>query len=685
MTPAAAPDVRVKPTTAREWAEFYLSLNLSPVPLLPNKKECRDANWLKTTYTPEGFTEGDNLGIRSINGLVVVDVDSPEAVACAARFLPPSGAIYGRASKPRSKHLYLSEFEKTIALKDTDAGDTLIEIRSQHQDMAPPSVHPSGERVEWATDTIVPTTIDRALLLRAVRLIATCALVSRNYQAPGARHEWMLALAGVLKSVELTEPEAVSVVKGAAAWANDPKIDDRLTELHSTYTRSDDEPTAGASKLVELMDRGKPFVRSLHRIWGSTGGFVTDDKGKILARSQENIRRALAKLDITLSYDRFADRVYLNRDTAQEERLDDAAIRRLWLETDRKFGFLPAKDFYVDVLLDAARQRSFHPVFDYLKSLKWDGTSRLETWLIEAAKAGDSAYTRAVSRILLCAAVRRIVDPGCKFDEMVVLESGTQGYFKSSALRALMHDEAWFSDDLPLNVGAKEIVERTTGKWLVEASDLAGMRESDVEHLKSTLSRQVDGPVRLAYDRVSTEKKRAFVVVGTTNSYAYLKDSTGNRRFWPIRVDKINLVWIVKHRDQLWAEAYHNVVNERVSIRLPHELYEQAEVQQNRRVEADPWEGPIRIQTDSQEYQRLGMDEIWMWLAIPTSQQTRKAASRVSAVMQALGFRRQTIRLAVKDQGTRVVNGWARGTKAVQAALPGVSEDEPQDGGRDDL
>jgi hypothetical protein len=126
-------------------------------------------------------------------------------------------------------------------------------------------------------------------------------------------------------------------------------------------------------------------------------------------------------------------------------------------------------------------------------------------------------------------------------------------------------------------------------------------------------------------------------------------------------------------------------VNERVSIRLPQELYDQAEIQQNRRVEADPWEGPIRLQTDSQEYQRLSMDEIWVWLAIPTSQQTRKAASRVSAVMEALGFQRQAIRLAVKDQGTRVVKGWARGTKTVQAALPGVSEDEPQDGGRDDL
>jgi predicted P-loop ATPase len=685
VTPAAAPDVRVKPTTIKEWAEFYLSLNLSPVPLLPNKKECRDANWLKTTYTPESFAAGENLGIRSINGLVVVDVDSPEAVACASRFLPPSGAIYGRASKPRSKHLYLSEFEKTIALKDTDAGDTLIEIRSQHQDMAPPSVHPSGERVEWATETIVPTTIERGLLLRAVRLIATCALVSRNYPAPGARHEWMLALAGVLKSVELTEPEAVSVVKGAAAWANDPKIDDRLTEVHSTYTRSDDEPTAGASKLVELMDRGKPFVRSLHRIWGSTGGFVTDDKGKIIARSQENIRRALVKLDITLSYDRFAERAHIKWGKTAVERLDDPTLVKLWLFIDEQFHFLVPKDFFIDVLMNTARQNSFHPVVDYFKTLQWDGTQRLETWLIDSAKAGDSAYTRAVSRILLCAAVRRIVDPGCKFDEMAILESGTQGYFKSSALRALMHNEAWFSDDLPLNVKAKEMVERTAGKWLIEASDLAGMPESDVEHLKSLLSRQVDGPVRLAYDRTSTEKKRNFIIVGTTNSYTYLKDLTGNRRFWPIRVEKIDLIWIVTHRDQLWAEAYNLVVNERVSIRLPQELYDQAEIQQNRRVEADPWEGPIRLQTDSQEYQRLSMDEIWVWLAIPTSQQTRKAASRVSAVMEALGFQRQAIRLAVKDQGTRVVKGWARGTKTVQAALPGVSEDEPQDGGRDDL
>lgn len=650
-------------SSAREYAELYLGFGWSVVPLLPGKKECRDANWTKTVYAPEQFEPHDNIGLRSVNGLVVVDVDSPEAVACAARFLPPSGAIWGRKSKPASKHLYRSSFEKTIALKDSDAGDTLIEIRSQHQDMAPPSVHPSSEVLEWVTKEFDAPTVESDALLRAVRLIATCALVSRNYQAPGARHEWVLALAGVLRSVNVTEPEGVNILKGAASWANDPKIDDRLTELHSTYTRGDDEPTAGAGKLVELMDRGKVFVRSLYKIWGSAGGFVTDDKGKIV-KSQENILRALAKLDVTLRFDLFAHKPLIKWGKRPETPLEDDDAIDLRLLCDKQFKFLPAKDLFVDVLMSEARANAFHPVREYLASRTWDKVPRLETWLIDSAKAGDSPYTKAVSRIVLCAAVRRVVEPGCKFDEMVVLESGTQGLLKSSALRALVPNEAWFTDSLPLNADTAEVIECTAGKWIVEVSDLDGISAAQVDRLKATLSRQVDGPVRLAYGRISTERKRAFIVIGTTNSYSYLQDSTGNRRFWPVRVGKFDLKWIVQHRDQLWAEAYHYIVNKDVSIRLDPALYEQAAIQQERRRNADPWE-PLLQQAfppGLEKHERVTPDQVFGALCLLPAQRDMHKMKRINEIMQTLGFRRQTVVDRGPDgDGSPVrVKGWAR-------------------------
>src|SRR5688500_19864162 len=115
------------------------------------------------------------------------------------------------------------------------------------------------------------------------------------------------------------------------------------------------------------------------------------------------------------------------------------------------------------------------------------------------------------------------------------------------------------------------------------------MRKSEREHLKSMLSRQVDGPVRLAYARLPMSQPRQFVIVGTTNDHHYLQDPTGNRRFWPVRVEKFNLDYIYKNRDQLRAEA---VVREARgdSIRLPESLYGAAGIQQERRRTADPWE-----------------------------------------------------------------------------------------------
>src|SRR5262249_54164107 len=122
----------------------------------------------------------------------------------------------------------------------------------------------------------------------------------------------------------------------------------------------------------------------------------------------------------------------------------------------------------------------------------------------------------------------------------------------SSALRALCPNELWFSDDLPLNVDSKIVIERTAGKWIIEASDLSGMKVSQIEGLKAMLSRQVDSS-RLAWGRLLTEVPRQWIVIGTTNDHVYLKDTTGNRRFWPMRISGFDIRKLQEVRDQLWA------------------------------------------------------------------------------------------------------------------------------------
>tara|TARA_R110002110_G_scaffold159614_1_gene357517 strand:+ start:371 stop:2320 length:1950 start_codon:yes stop_codon:yes gene_type:complete len=642
----------------KTWATDYLARGWAVVPLTPGSKVCKTPGWTNLIFQPSDFRPKDNIGIRSVQGIVILDIDCAEAVAVADAFLPPTEAVYGRASKPRSKRVYTSKFTKTVAYKDLDAGTTLLEIRAEHQDMAPPSRHPDGEVLEWDGEIGVATEVPAAQLLYASRLAASCAVVGRYYNPAGNRHEWCLALSGMLRRCGVVEDDCVTLLEMAGKWAHDSKIPDRVVEVRATYSHGDDDPFTGAPSLGEL---GTPkLAATLSKIWGkkSETEWHTNKSGAIQPNSQYNVQLALTKLGATLTFDEFAQKPLLKWGE-YDGPLQDAICIRLWLEVDSQFHFRPSKDLFIDILQDTAHRASFHPVCEYLSSLTWDGTSRLDSWLIDAAGAGDTDYVRAVSALMLIAAVRRVRTPGCKFDEMVVLESGQQGLFKSTALRTLCPSARWFSDDLPLNVGSKEIVERTLGKWLIEASDLSGMRVSMVEQLKGMLSRQVDGPVRLAYGRLPIEQPRQFIVVGTTNSYTYLTDSTGNRRFWPVRISQFSVEWVAKNRDALWAEAAHREAAGE-SIRLDASLWGAAKLQQDRRKTGDPWEEKLAGHFDG-DYYRVTPEHIWDVLCIPVERRDTRQARRVAETMQALGFRRMTV--VDYDHDDKRVKGWGRGER----------------------
>jgi predicted P-loop ATPase len=529
----------------------------------------------------------------------------------------------------------------------------IVEIRANHQDSAPPSSHPEGEILFWTEPIGEPATVDCLDLMKAVRLLATASLIARYYAPPGGRHDWCLALAGSLRSLGLTAEEAVKVVGAASDAANDSKTADRLTEVRTTYAKSEDDPVRGGKALNEIHG-SKTFTKSLSKIWGSTStAFILNEKGEHpLANNQENIKRALAKLEIELSFNVFSEKALIKYN-GYSGVMRDEVRNHMWLEIDQRFGFRPQPEFFDVVLSDISHQNDFHPVRDFLAKLRWDGVPRLETWLIRAAKAADTPYVRAVSSLVLIAAVKRVMVPGCKFDELMVLES-KQGQLKSSALRVLCPNEDWFSDDLPLNVDSKQIIERTLGKWIIEAADLSGMPKSQVEHLKATLSRQIDGPVRMAYGRLPVERARQFVIVGTTNSHHYLLDGTGNRRFWPVRISKFDVDVVVKEREQLWAEAY-KLEREGASTRLLPTLYEHAGMQQERRRAIDPWELHLAEHLKVDDKHRLTQAEVWDNLGIPVAQRDERGNQRLHAIMQRLGFKRQSVR-----RSGSVIQGWAR-------------------------
>lgn len=399
-----------------------------------------------------------------------------------------------------------------------------------------------------------------------------------------------------------------------------------------------------------------------------TDNFATDKNDVPIANHQGNIRLALKKLGVRVRFEEFGASCLIEGLDGFGPHLGDAAMTRLWLTIAERYGVKAGKDFFWSVVEDAARRDGFHSVVEYLDGLEWDGVSRIDDWLGTYMGAISDDYTRHVGALWLIAGVRRVRQPGCKFDEMVILES-EQGKDKSTALAILAVREEWFSDDLPLGVDAKVIIERTQGRWIVEAAELDGMGKKDVEGLKAMLSRRRDRS-RMAFGRMTHDAPRQFVVIGTTNGQQYLRDSTGNRRFWPVRVDNVNIEALRRDRDQLWAEA---AAREAAgdSIRLNKDLWKFAAVEQSKRRLLDPYFVALDEALGDQTG-KIRTRDVWLIVGVPVDRRTPQHEQRVGEAMRELGFERKQGRFG----GGGPEYAYLRGTKAERLRQIEVVGDE---------
>lgn len=231
---------------------------------------------------------------------------------------------------------------------------------------------------------------------------------------------------------------------------------------------------------------------------------------------------------------------------------DDACLRNYFAT---KY-LIKGKGIIDDALQEVTQDNKFHPVREYLKGLTWDGECRLDTLFIEYIGAEDTEYIRAVTRKWMCGAVARVMDPGVKFDTAIVLY-GSQGLGKSLILERL--GRKWFNNSL-VDIKTKDALEQIQGSWIVELAELAPTYKNDNEIVKAFISRTSDR-FRSPYGRRTEEYPRQCVFAGSTNNLMFLKDRTGNRRFWPITGDKDrktkNSWGLSKDEiDQLWAEAF---------------------------------------------------------------------------------------------------------------------------------
>ena len=334
------------------------------------------------------------------------------------------------------------------------------------------------------------------------------------------------------------------------------------------------------------------------------------------------------------TYNEFNDQIYIGDRRFEDE---DITETKLWIH--RVYGVRVGKDLVYDLIVRQAKSKRFHPVVDYLIDLEWDGVSRLDNLLQTYWGVDDTDLLRAIGKCWAVSCVARIMNPGCKVDTVLVL-CGAQGAFKSTSLRVLAGED-WFSDS-HLDISRKESYEliHSSGVWLWEMAENYALNKSDVNNAKMFLSAQSDR-FRPSYGRTPITRNRQVVFVSTTNESSFLTDGTGNRRYWPVKIGKIDLEGLKRDRDQIWAEAME--LFEGGEPWWLENIYE-ADLfnYQQEFVIEDPWS--IAVNKCGDRYPNGFInDDVFNMLGHNPSRLSRADNKRLNNLCQSLGYRKVRI------------------------------------------
>jgi putative DNA primase/helicase len=316
---------------------------------------------------------------------------------------------------------------------------------------------------------------------------------------------------------------------------------------------------------------------------------LNKEKVQVPTVCMENVCRILHQDNAyknTLKKDLFTQNILYKNELIQDEDLQtivaDISVRYPFLQKVSSF-------MVEEAIKKVSYDNRYDSIVDYFKSLVWDNVPRIDTWLTTVYGTPNDEYHRAVGSNFLKAIVQRNVHPGSKFDHVFVVES-SQGKNKSTAFSILGGE--WYVET-SMSTDTKDFFMQLQGKMIVEFAEGETLSRTEVKRMKAIITTQVDR-FRPAYGRFMQEYKRRCVFTMTTNEDTYLKDDTGNRRWLPTKLEReggADIKWLKENRDQLFAEAYHRVINLKETYwEFP---IEETLRQQELRQEEHPWEGLV--------------------------------------------------------------------------------------------
>lgn len=375
-------------------------------------------------------------------------------------------------------------------------------------------------------------------------------------------------------------------------------------------------------------------------------GLILNSKLKPIV-NESNILKVLSKWDKLdpdfICFDEFHLK-FFTKDKKEwtEEHFNELLVR---LQSDMKLHNLSTTTLQTAISTYAYRNRK-NEVKEFLLSLRWDGVERVDNFFTHCYESQDTPYTRAISRNFWLGLVARILKSGCKLDTMIVLE-GPQGIKKSSSLKAI--GGQWYAET-NLSPDNKDFYVHLQGKALVEIGELSSFDKSQTTSIKQMLSCQIDR-FRPPYGKLAQDFPRQCMFVGTTNDDTYLRDSTGNRRFWPIKTPMVHLERIEELREQYFAEAVYRL--NRLEESWWEVPAEEATAQQDERMIDDEWQGYVEAYILNEPYTTIADIATKSKLNIKPQDINRMTQLRIASCLKRAGWER-----FIRRDGNNVFKAW---------------------------